>query len=252
MPCKRCPACIEGNDNLCEKGEVIGCTINGGFSEDMFIPEQMVLSGGVVKVPNQIDPLSGTLTEILACCYHGINLVNFKAGERALIIGDGPIGLTFVQLTKLMGASYVVTTGHRQIRKELSKKLGADEALDAMDISNLKSAKEFFNLVVVATSNTDVISDAIDLTKSGGHILLFSGYSYGTKIEIDPNKLHYREIQLHGSIDATIKDFYSSANLLPYLRMGELISKKAKLSKITDAFQDAKSGNVVKIVVSPD
>ena len=24
MPCKRCPACIEGNDNLCEKGEIIG------------------------------------------------------------------------------------------------------------------------------------------------------------------------------------------------------------------------------------
>jgi D-arabinose 1-dehydrogenase-like Zn-dependent alcohol dehydrogenase len=37
MPCMRCPACIRGEDNLCEQGEVIGCTVAGGFADYMYI-----------------------------------------------------------------------------------------------------------------------------------------------------------------------------------------------------------------------
>ena len=53
------------------------------------------------------------------------------SGVDLLIIGDGPIGLTFLQLVKLMGAGYTATSGRRPRRRELALELGADEALDA-------------------------------------------------------------------------------------------------------------------------
>jgi len=80
----------------------------------------------------------------------------------------------------------------------------------------------------------------------------FSGYTYGTKIAIDPNKIHYREIQLHGSIDATIRDFNMSAKLLPNLKMADLISSQFKLSAIREGFIESRSANVSKVIVVPD
>ena len=252
MPCMRCPACIRGEDNLCERGEVIGCTIAGGFSEYMYIPEQMVLSGGVVRIPQGINPLSATMTEILSCCYHAINLVNFHAGDRVLIIGDGPIGLTFLQLTRFMGASFVVTSGRRQYRRELAVRFGADDTIDAKAEGSLDKFKNTFDLVIIATSNESVVETAFEVARPGGNILLFSGYTYGTKIAIDPNKIHYREIQLHGSIDATIRDFNMSAKLLPNLKMADLISSQFKLSAIREGFAESRSANVSKVIVAPD
>jgi L-iditol 2-dehydrogenase len=252
MPCMRCPACIRGDDNLCERGEVIGCTIAGGFSEYMYIPDQMVLSGGVVRIPQGINPISATMTEILSCCYHAISLVNFHAGDRVLIIGDGPIGLTFLQLTKFMGASLVVTSGRRQIRRELATKFGADETIDAKEEGSLDKFKNAFDQVIIATSNEAVVETAFEVTRPGGNILLFSGYTYGTKISLDPNKIHYREIQLHGSIDATIRDFNMAAKLLPKLNMADLISSQVKLSSVRDGFVESRSANVSKVIVVPD
>ena len=252
MPCMRCPACVRGEDNLCENGEVIGCTIAGGFADYMYIPEAMALSGGVVHVPESVDPKAATMTEILSCVYHAINLVNFSVGDRVLIIGDGPIGLTFLQLVKFMGASFVVTSGRRPYRRNISIKLGVDEAIDAKEDNSLSRFKGYFDLVIIATSNTEVVQTAFEVTRPGGSILLFSGYTYGTKIEIDPNKIHYREIQLHGSIDATIRDFNVAAKLLPKLKMGEMISEEFPLSKISEGFHAAKYSEVVKVVVAPD
>ena len=252
MPCMRCPACVRGEDNLCENGEVIGCTIAGGFAEYMYIPEQMSLSGGVVHVPENIDPKSAVMTEILSCCYHAINLVNFEVGDRVLIIGDGPIGLTFLQLVKFMGASFVVTSGRRAYRRNISVKLGVDEAIDAKEPNSLSKFKDYFDLVIIATSNEEVVETAFNVARPGSSILLFSGYTYGTKIEIDPNKIHYREIQLHGSIDATIRDFNVAAKLLPKLKMGDLISKEFPLSRIKEGFHESKSSDVVKVIVVPD
>lgn len=251
IPCMHCKACLRGDDHLCESGEVIGCTVNGGFAELMYIPEKMVVAGGVVKMPKGVDAVELTLAETLACCLHGIGLIPFSIGHRVLIIGDGPIGLSFLQLVKMMGASFVATSGRRSSRKKLAEKLGANIAIDAKTMDLSKAIDQPVDLVIIANSDTETIKEAFQLTRPGGDILLFSGYPYGTRIEVDPNIIHYHELQIHGSIDATIRDFAKSVELFPQLRMRELINESFPLEGITEAFNYAKSGEVVKVVVAP-
>jgi hypothetical protein len=57
---------------------------------------------------------------------------------------------------------------------------------------------------------------------------------------------------LHGSIDATIRDFNMSAKLLPNLKMADLISSQFKLSAIREGFAESRSANVSKVIVVPD
>jgi threonine dehydrogenase-like Zn-dependent dehydrogenase len=45
----------------------------------------------------------------------------FQPGDSVLIIGDGPVGLGFLQLAKLMGAGRVAIYGRRPARLRLAE-----------------------------------------------------------------------------------------------------------------------------------
>ena len=140
--------------------------------------------------------------------------MGIELGDRVLIIGDGPIGLTFLQLVKRMGAGFVATSGRRPRRRELARELGADEALDADAVDLKEMFGQSLDRVIVATSNIEVAAKALSIVRSGGSLLLFSGYTYGTILPVDVNDVHYRELHIHGSIDCTVQDFRRAAKLL--------------------------------------
>jgi L-iditol 2-dehydrogenase len=250
-PCMHCDACARGEDNLCERALVVGCTMDGGMSEYFTVPGQMVQAGGIVKLPPGIDHRAGALAELVGCCLRGLEQMSIQLGDRVLIIGDGPIGLTFLQLVKLMGVKQVVTSGRRPGRRQLALELGADEALDARATNLLQDWARAFDRVIVATSNIEATAEALELVRPGGHLLLFSGYTYGTVLPLDANLVHYRELHLHGSIDCTIQDFCRAVKLLPQLRMDRLISASYPLEGAEEAFRATKEQDAVKIILEP-
>jgi len=251
IPCMRCHACSHGRDNLCELSLITGTSFDGGFAEAMYIPPQMVQAGGVVKVPKGVSYRAAALTELVSCCLHGLRQFKIDIGDKVLIIGDGPIGLVFLQLVMLMGAGYVVTTGRRARRRDLAAELGADEALDANSVNLTEHYSGYFDSVIVATSNIAAAEEAQALVRPGGDLLLFSGYTPGTMMTLDINALHYKELHLHGGVDSTIKDFRNSADILPQLRLDELVSGSWPLDKIVEAFHAAREKDAVKLVIEP-
>jgi len=252
VPCMRCAACGRGQDNLCEQAQVIGCTVHGGMAELVAVPGQMVMSGGVVKLPPAIEPRAGALSELVGCCLRGLDILALEPGDRLLIAGDGPIGLTFLQLAKMMGAGFMVTTGRRQRRRRLALELGADEALDAQETGLAQRFGQPFDRVIVATSNVEAVGGALDMVRPGGHVLLFSGYTYGTRLSLEANLLHYRELHLHGSIDCTVQDFRRAVKLLPQLRMNKLITASFPLEQAEQAFRATREPDAVKIMLEPE
>jgi L-iditol 2-dehydrogenase len=251
IPCMRCAACSRGQENLCESAQVIGCNIHGGLAEQIVMPAGMVLAGGVVQVPDGIEPRAACLAEVVGCCLHGLRQTGVSAGDRILIVGDGPIGLTFLQLCKLMGARHVVTSGRRPSRRDLAAALGADETLDARRVDLANSFGRAFDLVVVAASSIEATAEAPELVRSGGRLLLFSGYTYGAQIPLDVNAVHYRELHIHGSIDCTIRDFREAVALLPQLQMERLITASFPLDRAEDGFRSTRTIDSVKTIIEP-
>lgn len=250
-PCLKCENCYRGLQNLCKNALITGGNFNGGFSELMYVPGQMLQVGGVVKVPKELSYLAATFAEPVSCCLHGIEQTSLKIGDRILIMGDGSIGLIFLQLVKLMGAGFVTTTGHRSKRRELAAKLGADEALNANNVDLFKIFGDSFDIVIVATSNIAAAEEGQRLVRSGGELLLFSGYESGTMMNVDMNNLHYRQLSFYGGVDCTINEFHHAVKILPLLRLEELISNSWPLEKTIDAFRAAKDADVIKLVVEP-
>jgi len=255
VPCMRCAACSHGQDNLCQEAELFGVHLPGGFAELLHVPGQMVQVGGVVKVPMGTDHRTAALTEILACCLHGLRQVGgVGPGSQVLILGDGPVGLTFLQLAKLMGAGHVVTSGRRPRRRELAAELGADEALDGTGVDIPTYAREHDlapDLAIVAASSLEATADALSIVRPGGAVLLFAGYLPGSTFPLTVNDVHYRELHIHGSIDCTIRDFRTAAGLLPQVQLDRLITASFPLAETVEAFHAARGREVVKILVEP-
>jgi L-iditol 2-dehydrogenase len=254
IPCMNCRPCGHGQDNLCERGQVIGAHIAGAMADYFYVPEQMISAGGLVRVPPDVEPQAAAMTEIFACCLHGLRQTGFETGDNVLIIGEGPIGLAHLQLLRLMGAGRIVVTGLLANRLRLAEEFGADVALDATrhDLKQHAGETHFQpDLAIIATPSMPATETALELLRPGGSLLMFSGYPYGTQMTIDAYRFHYREKHIHGSIDCNIRDFRNAAELLPRLKTKPLITRTFPLAETPQAFRAARGPDAIKTMIVP-
>jgi len=250
IPCMHCHACSHGQDNICATAKVIGCNVHGAMSEFMYIPAQMVQVGGAVKLPAGASHREAALAELVGCCLHGLRQVGIQVGDQVLVVGGGPIGATFIQLAKLMGAK-VTSSELLPRRREMALSMGAVEAVDPTTV-DLKSRYGYaFDRVIVATASVPATEQTFDLIRAGGSLLFFSGYLYGSTLNLQLNDVHYRELHIHGSIDCTIQDYQNAIGLLPQLRMGDLVSDIYSLGNAKEGFYATRNPEAIKVVIQP-
>jgi L-iditol 2-dehydrogenase len=254
IPCMNCAACRRGQDNLCERGQVIGVNVPGGMAEYIRLPARMVDAGGLAKVPQGVSWEAAALTEVLACCSHGLRQIHPQVSDDVLIVGEGPIGATFVQLLRLMGAARITVTGLNTYRLGVAGDLGADELLDASQVDLRAYAKQKGyapDLAIIAAPSAEASLAALDIIRPGGGLLLFSGYPDGTMAALDLYRFHYGEKHIHGSIDATIADFQFAMKLQPQLKMAQLVTDRFPLGETPLAFQAGRDPKRLKVMVEP-
>ena len=253
IPCLNCAACRRGADNLCQRGLVIGVNTPGAMAEEFYVPARMVAAGGLARLPDEASLDAAALTELLACCWHGLRQVNPRPGDDVLVIGEGPIASTFIQLLRLMGVGRITVTGLNPFRLKKTAALGADEMVrtDETPLRDYAEARHYTpDLAIVAAPAVDDADVALDILRTGGSLLLFSGYPHGTRLNFDLYKFHYAEKHIHGSIDATIADFHHVVKLLPQVHLPQLISHRFPLDQAPQAFQAARTAESMKVVLT--
>ena len=75
----------------------------------------------VFRKPKNLTFEEAAFLEPLSCVIHGMQGLQIKKGDRALIIGAGPIGLLHLLLLKNKGAD-VIISGFEKRRLALAKK----------------------------------------------------------------------------------------------------------------------------------
>jgi threonine dehydrogenase-like Zn-dependent dehydrogenase len=100
-------------------------TTMGGYAERMLLSAMMLL-----EVPNGLDPKLAALTEPMAVGLHGANRSGIKAGEGALVLGCGPVGLAIIAALKVKGIEPIVAADFSPARRAMALTMGAHEAVD--------------------------------------------------------------------------------------------------------------------------
>lgn len=140
--CGLCEACITGHDNVCQHLNILGIHRDGGFAEYVRVPVRKVY-----RLPENVSLKMGALTEPLAVAVHDVRVSQIAAGQKALIIGGGPIGILIGLVAQYSGAEVYISEIN-EFRLQFMKELGlhvlnaADEALDDK-IREITSGKGF-------------------------------------------------------------------------------------------------------------
>src|SRR5690606_38324111 len=87
LNCGHCPACREGKTNCCETLKVIGVHTDGGMAEEIVMPAANLYAAGNLSLRD------AAMVEFLAIGAHAVRRAELRAGDRALVVGTGPIGL---------------------------------------------------------------------------------------------------------------------------------------------------------------
>jgi L-iditol 2-dehydrogenase len=259
VPCLKCYYCASERYNLCNNLQEIGSSVNGGFAEYIKIPLNNIIIDGIVPVPDNITNEEAALIEPLACCLNAHLRFNSSHTDRTIIIiGDGPIGLIHLQISKLYGMKTIVI-GKIDYRMDQAKQLGADIVLlnsniedsvqSIMDSTNNVGA----NMIIVATSNPDALDLALRIASKDSIISLFAGMPKTKILSLAPNWLHYNEISISGSFSSTPILMRKAISMVSEskINLKKIISYTYRLKDIEDAFIATEKYSSFRSIIHP-
>src|SRR5713101_5412380 len=232
VPCYNCHYCEQGDHTMCElfrKTNFDPC----GLAEYFRVPETNISRGGVVRLPSEVSFEEGSMIEPTACCVRALNKAEVKPGDKVLVVGLGPTGLTQIQLLRKMDASTVIGVDIVPHRLEMARKLGASDAID----SSSKGVPEYVtkltrvgvDLAIVSTGNSKAIQPALASVRKGGRVLLFGAPAQGSTIDLDVGALFSRQISIVTSYSCVESDIHRA---IGFLKTGDIELH----SMVTDRF----------------
>ena len=102
MTCGKFAACLRGRTNCCAQMRVFGVHSDGGMRDRILLPAKQLYK--CAKLPPEQIPL----VETLAVGCHAVGRAAARAGERTIVIGAGPIGLSVMEFLRVAGADIAV------------------------------------------------------------------------------------------------------------------------------------------------
>lgn len=226
----------KGFNHICEDLKFIGIDSPGSMQQYWNVP-----AFTLHKLKPETDLKLAALIEPLSVAVHDVRLSELKAGETAVVLGGGPIGLLVAMVAKEKGASVIVSEiNENRIAK--AKELGLN-AVNPTQIDLVAYVKEqtegrradvVFEVAGVQPA-LDVMTEVAGIR---GRILMVA--IHGQKKEIDLFKFFWKELKLIGARVYEKEDYERAielitANELPF---EDMITDVQPLSNIQKVFEN--------------
>ena len=254
IACGHCAPCTSGRSNVCANMRLFGTGVDGGLADLILVPEEALAC--ITPVTRDIAPPHLALAEPLSCCLRATSRLPIEVGSRVLVLGTGPIGLVHCALAISAGAR-VMACG-RQARLDPARAMGAEVTTAAQDEDLVREVRAWADglgadVVIIAVGDPGLVPIAAQCARIGGHVSFFAGFPAGATAQIDPNLVHYRELTISGSANATLDDYAAAVETLSSGRidLSPLITHEYDLSDVSDALDAVRTRAGLKVAVRP-
>ena len=252
--CGKCHYCKKGLNNHCAyvQPETVESVPHGprGLSDMMLVPSYKVF-----RLDPNVPVEAGALVEPLACVIRSVDKGRVIAGNTALVIGGGTMGLIHTALLKRVGCRVIVCDDDSESRRR-AVSAGADAVVPSDDrcrehIDHL-TASHGVDAVFCTAGGVRAIQLAVTVASRGGRIVLYQSIRDSALSLLDMNDLHYREIHISGTISQTIDDFQRAASLISSAPnfLNCLTTEMVNAERGKDAFDKAVSHCANRVLVS--
>lgn len=240
VSCGHCDRCRTGASQHCETGAELGVTTAGAWQEYLVVPER-----NCYPVPDAVCFAEASQAEPLHVVLGALDRLAPRAGEPALVIGDGPTGLYFARLLRAAGCRPVTIAGATEERLAIARRWGIDEVLDVRAAPI--DPERRWGLIVEAVGRTETIRQAVALAAPGARISLFGLPS--AEVPLDLWRVITTEISLLGGSNAPhvwprVVELLSDGTA----GVADVISERLPFAALPEALERARAG-AVKVVV---
>ncbi len=205
--CGHCEFCKTGRYNLCPDVLFFATPpVDGVFQEYAAHEADLCF-----KLPDNVSTLEGALIEPLAVGFHAAIQGGARAGQTAVVMGSGCIGLVCMMALKAMGVMKVFVVDIMDKRLEKALELGATDVINGGKTDAVKAVLGLTDglgcdLVIEAAGTEITTRQAIYMTKKGANIVLV-GYSKSGEMTLPMSPVLDKEL--------TIKSVFRYRHIYP-------------------------------------
>jgi threonine dehydrogenase-like Zn-dependent dehydrogenase len=192
LGCGECRRCRHGNQHVCEFRYEVG--IRGGFAGAL--AEQLAVPvGSLHALPESVDDMLGALVEPGGNALRAVWGASLQAGDRALVLGPGTIGLLVAMFAKAHGAE-VHLLGRSERSLDFAKTLGFDGVWSEAELPELP-----FDAVIDASNSPALPAKAIELVEPAKRVV-YVGLA-GSPSALDTRSLVLKDVTAVGILSAS-------------------------------------------------
>ena len=227
--CLNCQYCNDGKEYLCEKMEVTGESLKGGYTEYITVSEDFA-----TKVPQSMKPeYAAPLFCAGITAYKAVKAAEPRKNKKIAIFGIGGVGHMAIQFAKVEGCE-VTAVSRKQKHLDVAKKLGTDNtfvyrAEQDVFLNELMQNYGLFDAAIVFAPVDEVTDTAIKSVKKGGTIVIAT-------VGKIPNFLAFEEKTVRGTLIGSRKDMQDVIE----------ISEKYDIHVITETFPLKQANDVLQ------
>ncbi len=242
-----CPACLAGNQHICQNLDFIGIDSPGSLQQYWNVPAEVL-----VALPDSLALDRAALVEPTAVAVHDVRRANLLPGQKAVVIGGGPIGVLIATVAREFGGDVVVIELDPNRRAQIEA-LGFTtldpRATDQVEWVTEWTAGAGADVVFEVSGAAQAVLGATDLAKVRGTIVVVAIHSVPREINLQ--RVFWRELSILGARVYQRVDFEKAVELLDrgIIPADLLITKIVPLSGTQAAFADLESGQAMKILV---
>jgi L-iditol 2-dehydrogenase len=264
VPCRQCRTCRRGDYAQCDSYKRTGTTAGfepagGGFARYVRVMDWIVRDG-LSKVPAGVPWEAAAQLEPVNTCLKAVRKAGVAKDSVVLVMGQGPIGLTFTGLCLREGAQVAVCDpleGRRTLGLELGASVACaspDEEEAAAWVSS-RTEGHGYDVALVAVASREAVGKALDHVRRGGTVLLFAHTRPGDRISIEASSICASEKKLIGSYsaDVTLNRECESIVYGGGLPLSRWVTHTLPLNRIEEAFRLSRSPSErsLKLMIEP-
>src|SRR5512133_683995 len=154
--CGKCPACKRHHYPACSTLRLVGIDLDGGFSEFMKVPENMLY-----RVTDKISDSHAALVEVLSIGFHACNRAKVAEGDTIAIWGAGKVGQSILQAVKTKTKNKIILVDILDERLALAKKAFADVFI--VNASKINAIEQI--MAITHSEGVDIAFEAVGHTR---------------------------------------------------------------------------------------
>jgi 2-desacetyl-2-hydroxyethyl bacteriochlorophyllide A dehydrogenase len=245
--CGTCPACLAGHRHVCQKLNFVGIDSPGSLQQRWNVRAEWL-----VRVPKNLSARDAALAEPTAVAVHDVRRSGLRLGERALVIGGGPIGVLVAVTARAAGADVVVVEPdafRRKVVESLSFPSVDPTTTVVPDFVDEWTSGGGADVVFEVSGSQPGLASAVASLGVRGRLVVVGIHPVPREISL--HRVFWRELSIIGARVYERTDFEVALDLLAAgtIPAEALISRVMPLDSISDAFSAMESGGEVMKVL---